>query len=482
MHGAISALLKRAPLFLFVAALLLAGFTGGLYVARYKVFPYDILSSAKKTFLAAVHTNPLDSDRGLRLHLWRFVDVPPEQAAARRFEFIGSDHLADPILVPGGRRYFREHCPGHVGCLAVEYAGRGEVRHAWPYRPHELEKWLENEEFTRDFPHEHAIGFSFLDHAYIQGVSRYPNGDLLAVFQFRLSYPYGGGAARIDPTGKPVWYRPDYSHHRPQLTEDEAALVPGMRRDKPRSGPAPVPGWNRNPLYRSCPQWNHDVVNVIDPGGRVLEEISVFDAVLKSSYAPLFIYANPCDPTHLNSIHLLGEDAAGPGLEPGDLVVSLRNLHAFAILDHRDRRLKRMVRGGFMLQHSVLHLEGSRFLLLDNEGGRTADGARTISRLLMVDMASGAETTIFPNHRTPAHLRELYTPVAGGLAISPDRSRAIVTFTEVGKAVEVRLADGAVLAAFHSLHDVSQLDEFPEERAARAVWMRLPDIGYGGDG
>ena len=44
MHGAVSALLKRVPFFLFVAAHLLAGFVGGLYVVRYKVFPYDRVS------------------------------------------------------------------------------------------------------------------------------------------------------------------------------------------------------------------------------------------------------------------------------------------------------------------------------------------------------------------------------------------------------------------------------------------------------
>ena len=158
---------------------------------------------------------------------FKLVDVPPDQVAARRFEFIGSDRLTDPIVVPGGQEHFREYCPDHVGCLAVEYAGRGEVRHVWPYRPDELEKWLGKDEFTADFPYEHAIGFSFLDHARIFGVSSYANGDLLAVFHFDQTHPYGGGVARIDRTGKPVWYRPDFSHHRPYLTDGEVVLVPG---------------------------------------------------------------------------------------------------------------------------------------------------------------------------------------------------------------------------------------------------------------
>ena len=469
---------RRAPEILFAMALLLAGFAGGLYVAQYKVFPHALLSAAYKTFVAAVEVNLYHP---LIWKGWEFADVPPDQAAARRFEFIGSDRLTDPILVPGGRGHFREYCPDHVGCLAVEYAGRGEVRHAWPYRPDELEKWMEKGESVVDFPYEHAPRFSFLDHTQIRGLSKYANGDLLAVFYFAHTHPYGGGVARIDRTGKLVWYRPDFSHHRPHLTDGEVVLVPGWRRGRPINLRL-VPGRRYPKVSIPYPQWSHDLVNVIDPAGRLLGETSVFDAILRSSYASLLTHANRHDPTHVNSVHLLGKDAAGTGLEPGDLVVSIRNLHAFAVLDRDTHRLKRMVRGGFMKQHSVLHLEGSRFLLLDNQGGRTPDGALGVSRLLMVDAASGEETTIFPNHRTPGHLRELYTRDLGGLAISPDRRRALVTFTRESKAVEVRVADGAVLVVFHSLHDMSHVEEFPKERATRAIRIETMEIRYGGDG
>ena len=470
---------------LFVGALMLAAFAGGLYVAHYRVFPYAPLYSAGKTFVSLVGIHLRDPYRE-----WDFVDIPSDQVTARRFEFIGSDHLTDPILVPGGPYRFREYCPGHVGCLAVEYAGRGEVRQAWPHRPDELEKWLENDEFTADFPYEYTPGFSFIEHAYIFGVSKYSDGDLLAVFHFRYTHPYGGGVARIDRSGKPVWYRPDYSHHRPHLTDGEVVLVPGRRRDS-STDTTGLPGEIRDRFAKFCPGWHNAAVNVIDPGSgrRLPKEISVFAAILQSPYAPLLLQVDPCNPTHVNSVHLhvnsvhlMGEDAASAGLEPGDMVVSMRRLDVFAILDRDTHRLKRMVHGGFKKQHSVLHFEGSRFLMLDNEGGRTADGARRISRLLMVDAASGEETAIFPNHRTPGHLRELYTPLSGGVAISPDRRRALVTFTEEGKAVEVRIADGAVLVVFDFLHDVSHLEDLTEERATRAFRSFLSEVRYGGDG
>ena len=52
-----------------------------------------------------------------------------------------------------------------------------------------------------------------------------------------------------------------------------------------------------------------------------------------------------------------------------------------------------------------------RFLMLDNMGNDEVHGP---SRLLMVDLAGGWETTIFPNDRTPGSLRGLFTAIHGG--------------------------------------------------------------------
>ena len=157
------------------------------------------------------------------------------------------------------------------------------------------------------------------------------------------------------------------------------------------------------------------------------------------------------------------------------MVVSIKRLNAFGILDRDDRRLKRLVRGSFFGQHSVQHLKGSKFVLFDNWGG---DGVRGPSRVLMVDLADGKETTIFPNDETPEHLRSLFTYARGNISISPDRSRLIVVFHAEGKAVEVRIADGEVLTVFNNVHDVSQLDQFSEKRTAQARLSSLSGMYY----
>ena len=444
---------------------MLATFAAGIYVQTTEVFPHGVISSATKTATTLFERATAPP---LLLSRWKnFVNVAPVSVAAHRFELFDSDELIDPILVAGERGRFAEYCPDSPGCLAVEYAGAGKVVHAYPWRPDEIEKT----NIVADFPYEHLPGFSFEDDAEVFGISRYSNGDLLVIFRFRFSYPHGGGMARIDADGRPIWYRRDYSHHWPYVNDDDIALVPAERAVPPRFSVNIA----RRTIEWDCERPNFDIVQIVDGKGQLLEEISLFDAVLESPYAPLL---NPphCRPIYLNFVHQLGEDAkGGDSIGPGDMVVSIKRLNAFGILDRDDRRLKRLVRGSFFGQHSVQHLKGSKFVLFDNWGG---DGVRGPSRVLMVDLADGKETTIFPNDETPEHLRSLFTYARGNISISPDRSRLIVVFHAEGKAVEVRIADGEVLTVFNNVHDVSQLDQFSEKRTAQARLSSLSGMYY----
>ena len=281
--------------------------------------------------------------------------------------------------------------------------------------------------------------------------------------------------ARIDRDGRVAWYRRDYSHHFAHLADGDVALVPGMRIGE---GPIRIPVQTRKAgaWALHCHRPRLDFVHVIDGEGRLLEAISVLDAFVESRYGFLLRNANPCNPTHLNFVHQVREDAGGgAGIEAGDLVVSLRNLDAFGILDRGDHRLKRLVRGTFFRHHSVTHLEGTKFLMFDNYGG---DGVHGPSRLLQVDVADGTEHTVFPNGATPGHLQDLFSMKRGHISVSPDRRRVFVTFWEEGRAVEVRLADGAVLSVFTNLHHPSPLEAPSGERRTKVLRYPLPMVEY----
>ena len=197
---------------------------------------------------------------------------------------------------------------------------------------------------------------------------------------------------------------------------------------------------------------------------------SPYSGVLRQS-------TNGCDPLHLNFIDVVRDDlpAGIEGIEPGDIVVSLRNISAFGIIDAGSGDLKRLVRGTFIQQHSVQHLSGSRYILFDSQGGSHDGGP---SRLLELDLATGAERTIFPTPAHPDHQRKSFSQAAGHVSISPDRMRAIVNFSYEGTAFEVRLSNGEVLREFVGLHDVSSGDGLAEERHKQAAIFRFYGINY----
>lgn len=476
-------LLKLAVAACFLGAIG-AAFAYGTLVGRHQWFPYAIMSDVLGTFRAQPAGK--SGDANAKTPVWfevvpagpgtttspfraKFGDVRPENAAANRIERLGGGSLGGPVLWFGGPFQFLDYCP-EWGCIAVEYAADGALAHAYPYRPRALERaWtagLSGEDARHFGPEE-----SFLRELFPFAMHRYDNGDLLTTFLQTATrkVPRWGGVARIDRDGRPIWIRHDHSHHWAQLEADGTALVPALILGGPALPDAGAGACDAEELVR-------EAVHSLGEDGSLLRRIDLLDALLESPYARAMRLAHGfprrhplyrCSHIWLNFASRLRADAGGAwGMGPGDIVVSMRGLSAFAILDAHSGAVKRVVRGSFRNQHSVQHLEGSKFLLFDNLGG---DGVYGPSRVLVVDLADGRETTVFPNDRTPEHLQGLFTRMAGHISISPDRSRAIAAFTRAGVAVEMSLPDGEVLNAFHSLHDISGVETLPEQRKNRAA-------------
>ena len=482
-----------------MAAACFAAFVAGVYMEQTQGFPYRWAHAAQKTML--VHLRRWDAQgeesqeaplrgtsvagcatsasedmidaaffgRRLTGSPCPATDIPSEEAAARRVEFLAGPGLAEPVVFKGEVGTFLDHCPGPWGCLAVEYSRSGAVSHVWPFRPVEIGQANIVPEST--YPYEVAMGWSFSKDVKRAYVSQYPGGDLLVMLWFAKSYPDAGGVARVAPDGQPRWYRKDYSHHWPFVVDEDLALVPSMNLLRPRLSYAVGAGRRQRTMKLECHQpaehVKEDKVVLVDGRGSVLREYPVLDAIVRSRYVGHLVGADGCDPTHMNFVHVIGGDSPGAaGLAKGDMVVSLRNLSAFGILDKDDGRLKRLVRGSFHFQHGVRHLERARFLMFDNHG---TDGTHGPSRLLMVDLESGRETTVFPTDATPSDLRLGLAHIMGQFDISTDRRRALVTDVRNARSLEIRLADGEVLNVFHSIHDVSNWSPV-RRKAAQSAW------------
>jgi len=201
-----------------------------------------------------------------------------------------------------------------------------------------------------------------------------------------------------------------------------------------------------------------DIIRVLDMNGAVTEEVPIFDALLASPFhAQLSVAGAPdgphdCDPLHTNSVTPLGPEFAAkfPDLKADDLLVSLRNLSALAIIGRSDHKIKLFIKGNFMWQHSAHPLPDGRIVLFDDFGIAEETGA---SRVMILDPLTQHETTVFPNAQTPEEY-PTFTPHLGRIDLSRDRTRALVAYGSNGRGYEIDLTTGALLTAFDNVRDL----------------------------
>lgn len=478
-------------------------FLAGIYIERSSTFPSSLLRDVYKTMMVNLRLwkeEDEDGGGGSRRCIQMSEDersqfdrairgspsstlraicpsghVSTDDVTRGRVEFLADHRLEEPVLMKGEIGTYLDYCPGPWGCLAAQHSRLGAVERVWPFLPDEIER--ANVASGSDYPHERPLGWSFSDSVRTFNIARL-HDDLIVVFDFADTFPGQGGLARVGPDGKPRWHRKDYSHHWPQVIDEDLILVPSRHVRHSSLSYEAGKGHRRRTMQISCGRKiKEDQVNMVNGRGELLEQIPIFDSIAQSIHAGrLASTYNQCNPTHLNFVHMLGADAdVGAGLAPGDLVISVRNINAFGVLDGHNRRLKRLVRGSFHRQHAVQHWKQARFVMFDNHG---TDGNLGPSRLLMVDLETGEEATLFPTDSTPMNLRLGYSMIKGQLDISSDKRRALITDTWNGRALEIRLADGEVLNVFHSVHDVSGLADVPQSLTQHPGLIQLYGIYY----
>lgn len=215
----------------------------------------------------------------------------------------------------------------------------------------------------------------------------YRNGDLLAIYHADGDTPYGYGLVKLDKDSKLLWAYADNVHHDVDVAEDgtiftltqklSRALPPGLE-----SLPAP---------------YIADAVVVLAPEGRELQSFPILEAFANSPYGsivdsiedsapsvnafdlkatlPLPFPARPRlkgDLLHTNSVKVLNRSLASkfPLFQPGQVLLSMRNLNTIAVLDRSTRRMAWAAQGVWRLQHDANFLDNGHLLLYDNLGAK----------------------------------------------------------------------------------------------------------------
>ena len=198
----------------------------------------------------------------------------------------------------------------------------------------------------------------------------------------------GAGMVKIDRCSRLIWRVPLETHHAVDVAPDGEIFAPARRKLR-QVGPE-LPG------VRTAEDgfvWNDSVVRLAADGS-ILAETPLLERLLASGHAAE-LYANALaipelpdydDPLHLNDVEVLRADmaAAFPQFAAGDLLVSMRNINAIAVLDGKTLLVKWWRTGPFLRQHDPDFLPNGHILVFDNRlGGR--DRRFGESRIVEID-------------------------------------------------------------------------------------------------
>jgi hypothetical protein len=211
----------------------------------------------------------------------------------------------------------------------------------------------------------------------------FPNGDLLAIYQSDSDTPAGYGLVKLNKDSKLLWKYAGRVHH--DLDVDEKGTIYTLTHRLKSKAPAGLD-------YLPTP-YVADSLVVLSPDGREVESVPVEEAFRDSAYALLMStaiaeQAIPRDPArrtssfeaflqptkgdlfHTNSVKVLPPARAGkfPLFRAGQVLISLRSLHAIAVLDVRKRSVVWAALGPWRIQHDAQFLDNGRLLLFDNHG------------------------------------------------------------------------------------------------------------------
>ncbi len=211
-----------------------------------------------------------------------------------------------------------------------------------------------------------------------------------------------------------------------------------------------------------APFWEDTVIQV-DDKGTLLREISVLDVFEKNDlWGQVFAGHTPHpttggDFTHLNNVDVLDSKRAHlfPGLDAGDVMMSIRNPNLVVIFDPDTLEVKWSQTGPWVRQHDPDFTDTGEIAVYDNRNdGMMQKGHFGGSRIVMIkpEVPMGGEVRIaFQNsEETP-----FFSPKQGTVNVLENQNM-LITETHTGRVFEVT-PDGEVVWTYINAYDDNKI-------------------------
>jgi hypothetical protein len=315
----------------------------------------------------------------------------------------------------------------------------GGQLHHWEIDPSEL--WEES-------PYDDYVANSKnVISNYVHGTYLFENGDLL----FNVEYL---GLARVNSCGDVLWKLPYRTHHSVFRSEDGNFWVSAMKWVEGKQGAEGLfPGL-------SVP-FSEDIALQVSPDGRILNEISILDALYRSPYKyVIYRYGVEVngDFLHVNDVEELSDALAAkfPGFEAGDLLVSARNIDSVFVMGI-DGEIK-WLNSDFLRQHDPdFAADGTISIFNNRDDGSDVGSWLSGSQIVKIDPVTGNRRQIYP--LDPA--QNFYTS-AGGKHQRLANGNYLITEARAGRVFEVSPDGKVVWEWFHEPYDDESVAEVLE--------------------
>jgi len=216
----------------------------------------------------------------------------------------------------------------------------------------------------------------------------------------------------------------------------------------------------------------NNTVMLVDANGDVLMEHSVLEAVYDAGLEHL-IYASQqekiTDPTHINDIDLVNAATAAKieGVDPGDLMISVRSMNMIAIMDPDTGELKWHEEGPWFRQHDPDMTEDGNIEIFNNRSLKLGGDVR-YSQIVSFDPATSETTVLHPKGKED----RFYSRIMGAHQKLENGNRLIVE-SSLGRVFEVT-ENGEVVWDYRQPYD----DEYA---SLIAYAKRLPNDYFKGE-
>jgi hypothetical protein len=259
------------------------------------------------------------------------------------------------------------------------------------------------------------------------------------------------GTVKLDKCGAVQWRLARATHHAVTANPDGTFWIPA-RVDLRKVQDAVLLKALRDAELLQMDGRYEDSLLLVGPDGRVRRELSALKAMFNGQFAPELFDVREFsldDPTHLNDIDVVTPELAAriEGVEAGDLLVSLRQMHMLAILDHESGAILWHHIGPWLRQHDPdIAPDGQIEVFSNGDEHLVVDGVIG-SSIIALDPASGKSRTVYPLEGEAS----IYTRIMGAQQRLPNGNR-LITESLAGRILEVD-ADGRTVWEYVQAYD-----------------------------